>query len=410
MDPGRKRLQGHRRGRRPHVLGEWPAPGLVLDRATGLISGTLAPDASTRVPGGVYAVMLTGTDRSGASATARFTITVGNPAPITLDDAATLDENTHLEGHVLDNDADPDGDAIRVDPKPVAGPLHGRLDLRADGSFTYRPDADFHGEDAFTYAVIDSDGGRSTATVHLTVAFVDSAPKATAAPVTTREDTPVDGRVVANDREDGTLIFSIEAPPASGRVTLRPDGSFTYTPGTDFHGGDGFTVRVSDKAGGFTLVTIPVTVATVNDAPDAHADDLAVSAGEVGRGRVVATDRDGDSLGFHLAGNPANGTVLLAEDGSYSYTPGTGFSGRDRFTVEVSDGSGGIARVTIAVTVGANRDLVPPPGLGLRCPAPSRSSMRRPRGRHRPWKRGSVPTASSYRPSPRSTRSAPSER
>ncbi|GJE77141.1 Ig-like domain-containing protein [Methylorubrum suomiense] len=343
-------------------------PGLVLDRATGLISGTLAPDASTRVPGGVYAVMLTGTDRSGASATARFTITVGNPAPITLDDAATLDENTHLEGHVLDNDADPDGDAIRVDPKPVAGPLHGRLDLRADGSFTYRPDADFHGEDAFTYAVIDSDGGRSTATVHLTVAFVDSAPKATAAPVTTREDTPVDGRVVANDREDGTLIFSIEAPPASGRVTLRPDGSFTYTPGTDFHGGDGFTVRVSDKAGGFTLVTIPVTVATVNDAPDAHADDLAVSAGEVGRGRVVATDRDGDSLGFHLAGNPANGTVLLAEDGSYSYTPGTGFSGRDRFTVEVSDGSGGIARVTIAVTVGANRDLVPPPGLGLPLP------------------------------------------
>ncbi|WP_205825125.1 Ig-like domain-containing protein [Methylobacterium terricola] len=343
-------------------------PGLTVDRATGLISGTIASDASTRVPGGAYAVTLTGTDSAGASATMRFTITVGNPSPNALDDAATLDEDGILEGHVLDNDADPDGDAIRVDPTPVAGPLHGRLDLRPDGRFTYRPDADFHGEDAFTYAVIDADGGRATATVHLTVASIDAPPTANAAPVTTREDTPVDGRIVAHDRESESLLFAVEVPPASGSVALRPDGGFTYTPAADFHGGDGFTVRVSDGAGGSILVTVPVTIASVNDAPDAHADDLALSAGEVGRGRVVAADRDGDPLGFRLAGTPANGTVLLAEDGAYAYTPGPGFSGRDSFTVEVSDGSGGITRVTVAVTVAANRVLVPPPGAVVPIP------------------------------------------
>ncbi|WP_203156012.1 tandem-95 repeat protein [Methylobacterium aquaticum] len=353
-------------------------PGLAIDPVTGEIAGTLASDASTRVPGGVYAVTLTGTDSAGASATARFTITVGNPAPIARDDLAALDEDGLLEGRVLDNDADPDGDAMRVDPMPVAGPLHGRLDLRADGTFTYRPEAGFHGEDSFAYAVVDSDGGRSTAMVRLTVASIDTLPedttpedtppKATAAPVTTREDTPVDGRIIVDDPGDAPPTFAVEMAPASGQVTLRPDGGFTYTPATDFHGADGFTVRVSTETGGSTLVPVAATIVAVNDAPDAHADALAISAGEVGRGRVVATDPDGDPLDFRLQAGPANGTVVLAEDGSYAYTPATGFSGRDSFTVEVGDGSGGVARATVAVTVAAKPVLVPPPGASAPLP------------------------------------------
>ena len=34
-------------------------------------------------------------------------------------------------------------------------PDHGTVAVRPDGSFTYTPAPDFHGEDAFTYAVND---------------------------------------------------------------------------------------------------------------------------------------------------------------------------------------------------------------------------------------------------------------
>ena len=54
---------------------------------------------------------------------------------------------------VLANDSDPDLDPLSA--ILVSGPAHGSLDLRADGSFTYLPDAGFAGQDSFVYAATD---------------------------------------------------------------------------------------------------------------------------------------------------------------------------------------------------------------------------------------------------------------
>ncbi|MET0258060.1 MAG: Ig-like domain-containing protein, partial [Methylobacterium sp.] len=233
-------------------------PGLGVDPATGLIAGTIASDASGRVPGGVYTIALTGTDSGGASVTTRFTITVANLAPVAGDDAATLAEDGSLTGSVLGNDRDPDGDALRVEP--VAGPSHGRLDLRPDGTFTYTPDADFHGIDAFTYALIDSDGGRTTATVRLTVDPVNDVPTATADPLTLPANTVGTGRVIATDRDGDGVSFRLAGQPVNGTVTLAADGSYAYRPFAAFSGTDSFVVAVDDGNGGRTLVTVAVTI------------------------------------------------------------------------------------------------------------------------------------------------------
>jgi hypothetical protein len=84
-----------------------------------------------------------------------------NDAPVAQVDAFTTDEDVALLGNVLaDNgagaDADPDGDALTVSTTPVSGPANGTLALAADGSFTYTPDADFHGTDGFTYEVSEA--------------------------------------------------------------------------------------------------------------------------------------------------------------------------------------------------------------------------------------------------------------
>ncbi|MCE4224898.1 tandem-95 repeat protein [Methylobacterium sp. C25] len=233
-------------------------PGLSIDPATGLISGTLASDASTRVPGGVYTITLTGTDLAGASATAQLTLTVANPSPIAVDDVLTTAEDTPLTGTVLANDHDPDGDVLHVEP--VTGPAHGHLDLRPDGTFTYTPDVDFRGADSFTYALVDSDGGRAVATVHLTVTPVNDAPVAAADPLSMPANTVGTGRIVASDRDDDPLSFRLTDGPTNGTVTLAADGRYAYTPYATYSGPDRFTVEVSDGHGGLALATVEVTV------------------------------------------------------------------------------------------------------------------------------------------------------
>ncbi|MCA1683698.1 MAG: tandem-95 repeat protein, partial [Actinobacteria bacterium] len=63
------------------------------------------------------------------------------------------------------------------------------------------------------------------------------------------------------------------------------------------------------------------------------------------------TDADGDALTAGSASAPTSGTVTLSTDGSFTYTPATGFSGTASFTYVASDGGGGTATGTVTMTV-----------------------------------------------------------
>lgn len=61
-----------------------------------------------------------------------------------------------------------------------------------------------------------------------------------------------------------------------------------------------------------------------------------------------ASDVDGDPLTAVLATSPAHGTLTLNADGSFTYTPDTGFDGVDHFTYFVSDGTNNSVRAATA--------------------------------------------------------------
>jgi hypothetical protein len=67
---------------------------------------------------------------------------------------------------------------------------------------------------------------------------------------------------------DGDLTAVLDVPPANGTVTVSPDGSFVYTPNTDFTGTDTFTYQtqlgdvLSDPATVTVTVRDPVTPLT----------------------------------------------------------------------------------------------------------------------------------------------------
>ena len=63
------------------------------------------------------------------------------------------------------------------------------------------------------------------------------------------------------------------------------------------------------------------------------------------------TDVNGDSLTASMVTQPAHGTLSLAADGSFTYTPNTGFSGEDSFTYTASDGTTNSINATVTITV-----------------------------------------------------------
>ena len=77
------------------------------------------------------------------------------------DDAISTEEDISVDGNVLDNDSDPDGDNLIVSNTLVSAPMSGTVTIGSDGFFTYVPNSGFFGTDSFTYEVCD-DGVPST--------------------------------------------------------------------------------------------------------------------------------------------------------------------------------------------------------------------------------------------------------
>jgi Bacterial Ig domain/Fibronectin type III domain/Protein of unknown function (DUF642) len=84
-------------------------------------------------------------------------------------------------------------------------------------------------------------------------------------------------------------------------------------------------------------------IVPVSSRPKATFDTFAGSIDErltISAPGVLANDTDMDSTRLYaaLVSSPANGTVVLNPDGSFDYTPNTGFTGKDPFVYQVSDG------------------------------------------------------------------------
>ena len=92
---------------------------------------------------------------------------VNNP-PTAVADSATTQPNKPVKVAVLDNDVDPDGDALEI--TAIGNPAHGRLiATKKSGIATYKPNAGFTGIDTFTYTITDGEGGTASATVTVIV-------------------------------------------------------------------------------------------------------------------------------------------------------------------------------------------------------------------------------------------------
>jgi len=140
--------------------------------------------------------------------------------------------------------------------------------------------------------------------------------------------------------------------------TAAPFYSWDWTPSTS--GASSLTYkRYEDGVLVFTSAAITGTVdapAGANTAPTTTADSYSMNQDNVltvAAPGVLAndTDAEGNPLTAILVTNGTNGVVNLSANGSFTYTPNSGYTGSDSFTYKSNDGTvdGNTVTVTIAV-------------------------------------------------------------
>lgn len=308
-----------------------------------------APAQITYTPGSTGTLYMRVSSRT--SGTGTYTLRI-NRAPSAVADSYNTNEDTQLTvaaPGVLANDADPDGDSLTADLQNSV--QHGTLSLNANGSFTYTPNANWSGYDHFHYRVYDGQTYSGDVVVGLNVAPVNDAPVAVADSRTTAEDTQLNVSspgVLANDTDvDGDALTAVLVTDVShGTLTLRANGSYTYTPAANYNGSDSFTYHAYDGSLYSNTVTVSLTITAVNDLPVCVNDtatcteDGFVSVDAPGVLGNDPADVEGSLVTAHVFTQPSHGVVVMQLDGSYIYTPDPDFFGTDTFTYRGFDGTG----------------------------------------------------------------------
>ncbi len=310
----------------------------------GLVSAQAVGEATITAEAGVVSAEVT------------VTVVEGNAPPTANDHTVTTDEDTAVTIDLDGNDSDGDPLTFALESDPSNGSL-GTLDT-STGEVTYTPDADFNGQDTFTFTVTDGEASSAPATVTIEVRPVNDPPIAQDDSVDTDEDTAVTVDVLANDSDvDGDdLSVSITSEPSNGSASVETSNKITYTPDDDYNGSDSLEYTVDDGNGGTDTATLTIQIAAVNDAPVANDDSATTDEDTAVTIDVLAndTDPDGDTLGINSTSTPSKGSASVSND-EITYTPDADENGSDSFDYTVSDGNL-TATATVTVTINPVND------------------------------------------------------
>ncbi|CDL00028.1 conserved protein of unknown function [Magnetospirillum gryphiswaldense MSR-1 v2] len=273
--------------------------------------------------------------------------------------------------------SDPDGGAVVIN---FSEPANGVIIVNGDGTYEYRPDADYFGTDSFTVFVTDDEGNTVSQVVELNIANVDDAAVVSVTggvgdESTTGAATTVTGSISATDVDGAIIGYEVVAGDHPGSLTVNADGTFTFVADNpNWNGSETFTVKVYDDQGGATEVPVTITVNATDDAvvdngilidlPGDNDPTLVAVPNPVEmqedsslRFAIDATDPDGSPVTISFE-QPAHGSVIDNGDGTFTYQPSDNYFGSDTVTYTVTSADGSTLTNTMNLNV-ANVDDAP---------------------------------------------------
>jgi hypothetical protein len=337
---------------------------------------------------------------------------------VAINDENSTWVNTSVSGNVMFNDFDVNGDlqiltgfkdpsnnwintgditisGVDLNNNVVANA--GTLSISSNGTYTFVPALNFSGIASVKYLITDNTSNSATDSAELKIT-VNYFPKISNSVIPNNDEyisygNPVSGNILANDKDPQGDLFTVSTykydtdgngstdgtgtlgsgiivggittsglqVANAGILILNANGTFTFTPATDFHGSAIFNYTVCDNytssACGSSTVTIlilPDVNGSQNDPPVAGDDFNITTINTAVSGNFIANDYEpnGDAItmngttlnsaGPHTTlGSPVTtafgGSVQYYTDGTYTYTPAPGFAGPDSTGYQICD-------------------------------------------------------------------------
>lgn len=266
--------------------------------------------------------------------------------------------NVPVSGSVATNDDVVPGSIFSV----TSTTSNGTLVMNPDGTYTYTPNPGFTGTDVATYTACTpvTPAFCKSTTLTITVTPLPGGPNTVVANndnAWTKTNVAVVVCVLCNDVDPegdviGTPVITVQ--PAHGTATVNPDGTITWTPALDYEGPDSLVYSICDngtpQACDVATVYLHATNRTDN-VTYANDDANFTEMNTPVNGNVSSNDTDpeGNTSTFALVTNPGHGTVVVNPDGTYTYTPATGYTGPDRYTYSKCDNGVPVACDTATV-------------------------------------------------------------
>ena len=210
-------------------------------------------------------------------------------------------------------------------------------------------------------------GGGGDDSTSTPIVPTNAVPIASPSAVSTDENIPTNGTLIASDADGDPLTYSIVTNGSLGTavITNATTGAFNYTPRQDENGTDSFTFKANDGKADSNIATVTVTIIPpINQPPVATGSCNTTLQAETFSGILSATDPDADLLMYSFPGGSTDTTLTTAKGGTvtitnqttgaFTYQPDMAAGdkrGTDSFDFQVSDPDGGVSSATETVVI-----------------------------------------------------------
>jgi VCBS repeat-containing protein len=186
-----------------------------------------------------------------------------NDRPVAVNDNTNTVENVSVSVCVLANDSDVEGSPLTL----AVLPLTNGTAMVSGTNIVFRAATNFYGTTTFRYTISD---GSLLATGIVTIVVAPDGPLAGHDTYVTVEDEPLSisaPGILGNDSDPEGDAFTavLVNSVAHGKLVLNVDGSFVYTPNTDYNGTDSFTYRATDGVTTGDVATVVINITPVDD-------------------------------------------------------------------------------------------------------------------------------------------------
>jgi uncharacterized repeat protein (TIGR01451 family) len=269
------------------------------------------------------------------------------PAVDAVRDVFTTNINTAVTGNALSNDSPTTG--LTVKTSTLGTPLHGSISMSSTGAFTYTPSTGYVGKDSVEYEACNSNSVCDKA--YIVINITGPAPVAVRDPYSLNVNTSVSGNILTNDTPTGGLTVKIVPfpTPLHGSLTLSTNGTFTYTPQTGYVGKD--SVQYQACNGNNICATAYAVFTNTGPTPLAVRDTYSTTVNTAVSGNVLTNDIGVTSVKIVPFPTPLHGSLTLSTTGAFTYTPATGYIGKDSIQYEACNASSQCSKAWSVFTI-----------------------------------------------------------